>query len=160
MKTTEHYNSLLASLEYSERVAQACFADASASKHHGIARFFFYEACERRKMVEDIMNHLAQEEERVLFSALAVPNAEYPDCQAAIAALAQADKSALQVLAKVAEASSMAGENTFFLMKLKHKLEKEHDEVMQVWKMYEGVEDGEKYRTLDFHLMDKYTKDC
>lgn len=159
MKTTEHYNMILAPIEHAARVAQVCFADASAAKHHGLARFFFYEACERREMAENIMNHLAQNGERVLFGSIVVQNTEYPDCQDAIAAFAHADKSTLQVLDESLEALRIEGENTFFLMNLKSKLKKEYLEVMDVWKKYEGAY-GEKHRTLDFYLMEKYSKMC
>ena len=155
MKSQELYTPLLQAMSSAERIAQALWADATASGQHGLAAFFDWEAQERHYMARQVANHMAEHGIRVIVSALPAPQAEFKNPSEAVLALHEHDKQICAAVQALYKASVGDGLRVFFMAGLVKGTKEQAEEVEGVHAMVANSP-GDQLMAVNAALLDKY----
>jgi len=155
MKSDELYNPLLLAMATAESTAKALWADATASKQHGLAAFFDWEAEERHYMARQVANHMAEHGIRVVVPAMPAPPAEFKSPAEAVLALHSHDKKICDAVQALYDASVNEGLRVFFLAGLVKETKEQVEEVAGVHAMVANSS-GDQLTAVNAALLDKY----
>lgn len=155
MKSNELYNTLLLEISSAERAANALCADAAASKQHGLAAFFDWEAEERHHIGRQVANHMAEHGIRIMVTAIPTPKAEFKSLSEAVLALHSHDKKICASAQALYDTSVAEGLRVFFLAGLIREVKKQIEEVEGVHAMVANSP-GDQIVAVNAALLDKY----
>lgn len=155
MKSDDLYAPLLLAMATAESTAKALWADATASKQHGLAAFFDWEAEERHHIGRQVKNHMANHEIRVVVPAIPAPQAKFKNPAEAVLALHEHDKKICDSVQALYAASVADGLRVFFLAGLVRKAKEQLGEVEGVHAMVANSP-GDQMAAVNAALLDKY----